>query len=170
MIYYTSDQHFGSRGVIRRCRRPFDDPETMDEAMIAAWNARVTDRDTVYIVGDLMGSVSDPAAYLRRLRGRKHLILGNNDDQWLWRIDPADWFLSVADSADVLDGGRTVSLCHCPPPAFGGDFLVYGHIHNYPGLPIRRVMAQLGNAFNAGVDVNDFRPVTLEEMMLRGVV
>ena len=170
MIYYTSDLHLGSTGVIRRCRRPFADADEMDETLIRNWNARVGDADTVYIVGDFINRAEKAATYLDRLAGRKYLITGNNDDLWMWKTDLKKYFGFVAGSADIDDCGRRVSLCHCPPPAFGGDWLVYGHIHNYPGLPIRRQMQLLGNAFNAGVDVNRFSPVTLDELIAGRIV
>jgi calcineurin-like phosphoesterase family protein len=165
MIYYTSDLHLGGWDVIHRCHRPFANPEAMDEALIQNWNARVQAEDTVYIVGDLMNNNSDPEAYLTRLAGKKYLIIGNNDSIWMWKTNLKKYFGFAVCSADIDDNGRCVSLCHCPPPAFGGQFLVYGHIHNYPGLQIRLQMQLLGNAFNAGVDVNGYHPVTLDELI-----
>ena len=167
MIFYTSDLHFGGRRVISVCHRPFQSPEDMTEGLISRWNDRVREDDDVFIVGDLFTENVEPDAILSRLRGHKYLILGNNEDCWLHKADLRRHFGCILPSADITDGGRSVSLCHIPPPAFGGEYLVYGHIHNYPGLPIRRVMAELGNAFNAGVDVNDYEPVTLDEMILR---
>ena len=170
MVYYTSDLHLGSRRVIRVCGRPFASPEEMDEALIRGWNARVGAEDTVSIVGDLMNGSADPAAYLDRLAGRKYLVIGNNDSLWMWKTDLKKYFGFAVNSAEIDDCGRRVSLCHCPPPAFGGQWLVYGHIHNYPGLPIRRQMQLLGNAFNAGVDVNSYRPATLDELIAGRIV
>ena len=49
MIYFTSDQHFGHRNIIRFCSRPFSTVGEMDAALIWNWNKKVEDDDTVYI-------------------------------------------------------------------------------------------------------------------------
>lgn len=54
MIYFTSDLHLGHANVIRHCNRPFSSAEELDEVLIQNWNSRVTNNDTVYILGDLM--------------------------------------------------------------------------------------------------------------------
>ena len=51
MIYYIADMHFGHKNVLRFDNRPFADTELMDEVLIHNWNERVTDEDTVYVLG-----------------------------------------------------------------------------------------------------------------------
>lgn len=53
MVYFTSDLHLGHENVIKLCNRPFDSIEEMDEALIRNWNRKVTNGDTVYVLGDL---------------------------------------------------------------------------------------------------------------------
>ena len=48
---------------------------------------------------------------------------------------------------------------------FRGTYLVYGHIHNNTGNFAYKCMKELDNALNAGVDINNFMPVTLDEMI-----
>ena len=52
MIYYIADNHFGHKNVIRFDNRPFADTVLMDEVLVHNWNERVTEDDTVYILGD----------------------------------------------------------------------------------------------------------------------
>lgn len=52
MFYYISDNHFGHKNVIRFDNRPFANTERMDEVFVHNWNKRVTEDDTVYILGD----------------------------------------------------------------------------------------------------------------------
>ena len=54
MIFFTSDLHLGHENCIRLCNRPFSSIEEMDETLIENWNHKVTGKDTVYILGDLI--------------------------------------------------------------------------------------------------------------------
>ena len=68
MIFFTSDLHLGHENCIRLCNRPFSSIEEMDEILIENWNHKVTGKDTVYILGDLIyRSQKPPEEYLRRL-------------------------------------------------------------------------------------------------------
>ena len=53
MIYFTSDLHLGHSNIIRMCNRPFNSVEEMNNTLIGNWNSRVTNRDDIYILGDL---------------------------------------------------------------------------------------------------------------------
>ena len=83
MIYFTADTHFGHYNVIRFCDRPFASAEEMDEAMIQNWNDRVTGNDTVYILGDMFFRSTNAEGILKRLKGKKRLIVGNHDGSWM---------------------------------------------------------------------------------------
>ena len=72
IIFYTSDLHFGHSNIVRLCNRPFADVYEMDEALIDRWNQKVTNGDSVYILGDLMfRNEIPPEEYLCRLKGKK---------------------------------------------------------------------------------------------------
>lgn len=76
---YISDLHFGHRNCIWHDHRPFADVEQMDQALIHLWNGRVQKDDDVWIVGDFCyRSDKDPVYYLRKLKGRKYLVVGNH--------------------------------------------------------------------------------------------
>ena len=47
MIFFTSDQHFGHEKVLEFDRRPFSSTEQMETEMIARWNRKVKQDDTV---------------------------------------------------------------------------------------------------------------------------
>jgi len=80
MIFFTADLHFGHENIIRHCSRPFASVNEMDEALIANWNAVITSKDEVYILGDLtMRPATEAHQYLVRLKGRKYFIRGNHD-------------------------------------------------------------------------------------------
>ena len=87
MIFFTADTHFGHTNILKLCNRPFDSIEEMNEAMISNWNDRVKGTDTVYIVGDMFFRCEDAETVLKRLRGKKRLIVGNHDGSWISKVD-----------------------------------------------------------------------------------
>ena len=54
MNFYIGDPHQANEAIIRLRNRPFADVDEMDEAIISNWNSRVTNGDTVFILGDMM--------------------------------------------------------------------------------------------------------------------
>ena len=53
MDFFTSDQHFGHKNIIKYCDRPFESVTQMDDEIIACWNSVVSPSDTVYVIGDV---------------------------------------------------------------------------------------------------------------------
>lgn len=53
MTYFTSNLHFGHENIIRFSNRPFSSAEEMNRTLIDNWDSRVTDRDDIYILGDM---------------------------------------------------------------------------------------------------------------------
>lgn len=80
MIYFTSDLHLcHDREFIYR-PRGFDSVDEMDKAIVERWNTVVGDDDDVYVLGDLMLCDNEKAVgYIKMLKGRIHVILGNHD-------------------------------------------------------------------------------------------
>jgi calcineurin-like phosphoesterase family protein len=166
MVYFIADAHLGHWSIIPYCGRPFSSVEEQDALIIKNWRATVREDDDVYIIGDLMGEPArEPDYYLRQLSGRLHLLIGNHEDDW-YDDCYRHYFVEVADALTVtLDGYRTY-LCHYPTPDFVGDLHIYGHMHeNYKDGDFRRLVAAGRFALNAAVELNGYRPVTIEEMI-----
>ena len=140
----------------------------MNETMIARWNDKVRDEDTVYILGDLFFRAATVEPILQRLKGRKHLVLGNHDHSWTAKVRMSDYFESVQALKEIAMDGVPATLCHYPmlsyPQARRG-YMIYGHIHNNTGDDYWPLIMRRGRMLNAGVDVNDFAPVTFDEML-----
>lgn len=146
----------------------------MDNVLIDNWNRVVHRNDTVYIVGDFIFRAKRPAEeYLSALKGKKHLIVGNHDKFWMRKIDLSTWFDSVSPMLYITDQGRPVTLCHYPmmtwPGISRGGYMVYGHIHNNTGADYWPFIAANDHMLNAGVDINAFAPVSLEEMVTNNI-
>ena len=108
MTYFTSDQHFGHFNIIRLSHRPFASADEMDEAMIAKWNTKVKSADTIYVLGDLFFRSANLEPILKRLNGRKHLVLGNHDHSWTGKVRLGDYFTSVQTM-------KKITQVDCPP-------------------------------------------------------
>lgn len=168
MDYFIADTHFGHEKM--RVQRGFPSVEAMDTALMERWNARVTEEDDVWIVGDLFCKNVRPAKdYLARLRGKKHLAIGNHDRNWLRSVRPEEWFVEVGFVLEAERRGQFFTVCHYPMMDWyrrrHGSHLIYGHIHNSTVEPYFAYLQTVPRAYNAGVDVNDFRPVTLHELI-----
>ena len=155
-------------------RRPFADIEEMHRAIMQNWNAVVNDSDDVYLIGDVcFGFNGATADYVRSLRGQKHLLIGNHDKKNLKNQKFRDLFVSIDNYLTIEDEGRKVVLFHYPilewDGYFKGWYHVYGHIHNNDGNFANQLLTQepFRNAFNAGVDLNDFTPQTLQHLIAR---
>lgn len=80
-IYMIADLHFGGTNIIRYENRPFSSKEEMEQVLIDNWNSIVEEEDTVYVLGDFSTGQSEEqdASILKRLKGRKILVMGNHD-------------------------------------------------------------------------------------------
>lgn len=166
MIYYTSDLHFGHEKIIRYENRPFETVEEMNEKLIENWNSVVTDEDTVYHLGDFAVknskmTIEKIMEIYHRLNGKKILIIGNHDTNWIGKVaDQLDY--KPALYTEIKDGDDIVDLMHYPIEDWDGK--QYGTIHLHGHNHSRDIITHLPNRFNVGVDVRDYKPVTLEEL------
>jgi len=82
MVFFTSDLHFNDTKIIKRYGRAFADVLSMNATLADNWNAAVSPKDKVYILGDLMTGKDGQAAnaLLGQLNGAKYLIRGNHDE------------------------------------------------------------------------------------------
>ncbi len=154
--------------LFKMCERPFPDVETMNESMIAAWNERVRGNDTVYVVGDMFFRCPDPESILKRLKGKKRLIVGNHDSTWMSKVDMGRYFLSVDSFLETSDGAHALTLCHYPMVTWKHtirSYMIHGHIHADTGADFWPLLRCRENVLNAGVDVNGYRPVTFDELV-----
>lgn len=167
MIYYTSDIHFNHKKIIESCNRPFKDIDEMNESLIGNWNVRVKKEDTVYYLGDFAivknnKDVQNIIDLVRRLNGRKILIQGNHDSRLVKNIEFSEMFEEISIYKKINDNGRYVILMHYPieswERSYYGSYHIHGHTHN-------NCINNIKNRFNAGVDVNDYKPVTLDELI-----
>ena len=129
--FVVADLHFGDEAVCTRYRkpdgsrlRPFASAAEMDAEIIRRWNQSVTERDLVYLLGDVGRGAN--AHSVRLLAGRKHLVAGNGDDL------PAIVGLGLFESISVARWLPGYLLTHIPVHASQlgrGVINVHGHLH-----------------------------------------
>jgi len=161
-LFFTSDTHFGHGGALGLYRRPFASVAAMNAALVDRWNAAVGPADEVWHLGDF--AIRQPEAVvaelLGRLNGKKHLLVGNNDPPGTTG-DPR--WASVQPYAEITLDGVFLVLCHYPFRRWRGmekgALDLHGHCHGRLAPQPRQI--------DVGVDVWDFRPVTLAQILAR---
>ena len=161
-VWFTADTHFGHGGALGRFKRPFASVADMDAALIARWNDCVGGDDEVWHLGDFAYRV--PAARLTdilvRLNGVKHLVTGNNDGT---DTEALNGWASVQAYREMELAGVRLVLCHYPfrtwNGMYKGAYNLHGHSHGQ--------LAGLTRQVDVGVDVWDYRPITLDEITAR---
>lgn len=142
MNYYISDLHLLHRNVTRAGKnfdnRPFDNLEEMHSIIKEKWNAKVTNGDTIYILGDMAmrGTQEELIAFVSMLKGHKILVRGNHDV--IRNLRYKQLYDEICDYKEIRDtlNGATVRLilCHYPILMWNGQhygsILLYGHVHN----------------------------------------
>ena len=194
--YYVSDVHLFHKNVTAEGsnfdNRPFKTLEEMHETIKTNWNNTVTNADHVYILGDLSWKENeDVISFVSKLKGNKHLILGNHDrakDQRYKQL-----FVEICDYKEVKDkiNGKeyNVVLSHYPLAFWNHQhhyrrgreeykvwsIQLYGHVHNSNEETIFQDFIKSLNekhdikciAKNVGCMMNymDYTPRTLAEII-----
>lgn len=184
-VLFTSDLHLGHKNIIQYCHRnatncgvDFETIEEMDNFLIRKWNMKVNDDDEVYILGDFsFRSSVNVESYLQQMQGKKHLILGNHDSWQKNMKDMSEYFESVSNMEVIKLGKKIITLCHYPLLQWYGSrkafdqgtsisWLIHGHLHNNrEGVTYEFIRDNLTCALNASVDINNYEPVTFEELL-----
>ena len=153
MVYFTSDLHFGHKNILKYCPKRIekikeycdnkgliltDDNiiEMMDKWLIDLWNAQVTKKDVVYILGDFsFHNAEENKKLLSKLNGKKFLILGNHDgnsdklDNYFEQITQIKEFKYRDESGETF----CFEMCHYAMVTWNrkehGTIHIHGHSH-----------------------------------------
>ena len=158
MKFITSDLHFRHSNIISLCNRPFKDISEMEDMLIKNWNETVRKCDTVYILGDItMGkskTVIDPI--LSKLNWTKIIIKGNHDKESI-----SD-YTYLEESFLINDKQYEFVMFHYPIEDWNGKYKgtihVHGHTHS-------KEKSNMPNRYNVSVEANDYRPVSIVDIV-----
>ena len=122
----------------------------MDESIIQIHNEIVKPEDIVCCLGDI--SFHHSLEHINRMNGTFMLVRGNHDDKHVKK---------VAQPNLVVVYKNIKMLCVHKPSHIFGEFKlnVVGHVHE------KWIYDKEKNALNVGVDVWDFKPVSLETVL-----
>lgn len=147
--WFTSDCHFNHTSIMKHCpnRQSIcnasseDDIEAWNEWLIKKWNDTVEKKDNVYILGDFsFGNIEDKKRVLQKLKGFKHLIVGNHDTL---PTEFTNYFKDVSYIKEIrfkkktyeglLEEDFRLIACHYPmitwPSKHYGVCHIHGHSH-----------------------------------------
>lgn len=171
MIYFTADEHYFHKNIIKYCDRPWKDEKDMRRDMIALHNDIIKPEDTVFHIGDF--AMLGPSQHekisnvMGKLNGINHLILGNHDECkpfryvecGFWTVHTAHWF---------EDGKYKFALAHDPCVSCTLDenqILLCGHVHTLFTEVTEDINGKKKLVINVGVDARNFKPISLQEII-----
>ena len=173
MIYFTSDTHFFHKNILEYCpeRKNFaSSVEEMNDILIQRWNSKVNHGDDVYFFGDFIFNKNPETikATFGALKGNIYFIKGNHDDKQVTR----NLSVPVMDSVMFNLDGVKIYLNHYPNSTKAYEkfnFMLCGHVHDKWDQK-RKFEIVNGNKcwtpmINVGVDVRDYEPISLDEVM-----
>lgn len=157
MYYFTADEHYFHRNIIRFCGRPFSSVKEMNEEMIENHNRVVKDSsDNITIhAGDFsFGSTEQTKNIIKKLNGI-HIFLHGSHDKWgAMRKRKQIWEKRIG------KGKQMVVVCHYAMKTWHcshwNSWHLFGHSHG--GLNHE------GKTMDVGVDTNNFKPYSFEEI------
>lgn len=157
MIYLTSDTHFNHKKIMEYENRPFESVEEMNKILIENWNKTVSNKDTIYHLGDFAwGNQETIKSIVNKLNGYKILIKGNHD-----RGHSKLWWHDVGFN-DVIDGGIILEefylLSH--EPMYMNSHMPYVNIHGH----LHSNKMEGNQYYNVGVELHEYKPIIFDKI------
>jgi calcineurin-like phosphoesterase family protein len=151
--FFTADEHYGHKNIIKYCSRPFRSVEEMDDTIISRHNEVVGQDDHVIHAGDF--TLNDNKFFqtiIRRLSGIHTFLVGSHD-RWLEKSGNHEIM-------ELRIDGQHIVVCHYAmrtwPRSHYGSWQLYGHSHG--------TLPPLGLQMDIGVDTHDYYPYSFEEI------
>ena len=169
MIFFTADTHFNHRGILKYTdrRRQWRTLPEMNRGLVDSWNAVVTrESDEVWHLGDFGfhaptdRETEDLGVLFWRLRGKKHLVIGNHDAKNT-QVLRLPWE-SVSPLEELKRDGHRFVLCHYAIENWAGQWRGAIHLHGHAHGTLRHKIAK---RFDVGVDAMGPAPVPIDQII-----
>lgn len=170
MIYFISDLHLNHNKIFVWGRRGFNSVEEMNETLIERFNARVTNDDEVWILGDVaLGDINESIPLLQRLNGKIHIVIGNHDtDTRVAAYQELGWDCHCAMRLKYKK--KSFFLSHYPAVTYSPEdehhrniweviLNLHGHTHS-----TSRFWHENPYMYHVGVEANGGYPISIDEI------
>ena len=169
MDFFTSDLHIGHDKEFIWKARGFNSIEEHDTQILLRWNAAVSPKDTVYILGDLGmgGNLLEWNRIFKVLNGHIKFIHGNHDT-----ITKIDLYTNDYGMEDLgltamyrYSKKRSFYLSHYPTLVGNHEedrffYNLSGHTHS-----IDKFQYGWGKVYNVAMDAHNCTPVSIEQII-----
>ena len=175
-IFLTSDLHFGHDREFIWKVRGYSSVSEMNAEQVRKWNETVSDEDDVYLLGDCMLGGTENIEFMKQLKGKIHICLGNHDTSTREKL-----YCGLPNVVEVSEVGirlkyRKYHFVLTHYPMITGNLekeslkqctiCLYGHTHQQTNF-----YNEIPYMYHVGVDSHNCFPVLLdmiiEEMKLK---
>ncbi len=165
---FTGCEHNGHYNIINYCDRPYKTVQEMNNDIKKKHNEKVKNGDVVYHLGDYCfhsennrgnGESLTADDYLSQLYGEHIHVLGNHDvgNRNTLKTKNVEIILQIKK--------LRIQLIHDPTYArVDYPLILHSHVHNQWKVKELRYYRKTSLMINVGVDVNDFSPISLQEI------
>lgn len=161
-IFFISDLHLDHSNIIKFTNRPFKNAEQMNETIVNNWNNAVTEKDTVYFLGDMaFGKGSRKASYwLKKLNGKIVFIEGNHEEVGNVKSYPPAYNVILKYKK------KKFLLIHDPAlkPKNWNEWIIHGHKHNND-LENYPLINRKNKTINVSAELLDYKPIEIEKII-----
>lgn len=164
MIWFTADTHFGHAACNEFCDRNYKDVDDMNDSMVEEINKFVGTCDTLWHLGDFAFNRKLIPGLLAKIDCKDvRLIFGNHDHEADGKL-----FAWAGHYHYLRHEGKRFSLSHYPMTVWRsshhGSIHLHGHSHGtHEPFKLEHMPAAL--SFDVGVDVHNFRPISMDEII-----
>lgn len=170
-IFLTSDLHMGHDREFVWKVRGYDSVKAMNLAQVQKWNETVEDDDDIYVLGDLMLGDSNNIEFIKQLKGKIHIVLGNHDT-----ANREKMYRELPNVVEIAEVGIRLQykkhhfiLTHYPMLTGNLEkeslkqmtLNLYGHTHQNTNFYEDRPYM-----FHVGVDSHNGYPVNLDDIIM----
>lgn len=163
--YITGNMQLGRPSAIGKWKRPFKNVDEMTETLIKNWNDTVSNKDTVYHLGNFAWDPKSAYDGILALQGANiKLILGENDDpiRELWKKGSLPKKVEVIESIFYDEENKRV-YSYWPLKEWAAKSK---GAYNIIGYPNRKYKTNPKNkSINCSVDQCNFKPQDLDSLL-----
>jgi len=154
--YFTSDEHYFHKNIIKYANRPFSSVQEMNNELIERFNSVVSKSDITIHGGDFsFGDIKQTNNIIKRLNG-DHIFIRGDHDRPLAKIRK----LKSVYKINIYK--QKITICHYAMRVWHcshyNSWHLYGHSHGkLPGQ---------GKSMDIGVDTNDYYPYSFDDIKI----